>query len=96
MPMSMVLIAMFCTGIGLVIVGSMQFYMILGEVNARLEPKNRIGPAFVNYRLFEILRRHRAFYPDSKARIIMFGAICLGILLFLSAFVGGIIRQSSF
>ena len=89
------LIIVFCTGIGLVILGSMQFYMILGEVNGRLEPKDRIGPAFVNYRLFEIVRLHRAFYPDSKARTIMFGAIFTGILLFIGAFIGGIIRQSS-
>ena len=92
--MTLALMAIFFGGIGLVILGSMQFYMILGEVNGKLELKDRIGPLFVNYRLFEVLRLHKIIYPESRARVVSLSAIFAGIFVFFVAFIGGIAQQS--
>ena len=93
--MNLILIATFATGIGLIVLANMLFYMILGEVNAKLPNNERIGAFFVNYRNSEVLRRHRDLYPDSRARMRMRVITISGFAMIGFAFVGAVIRANT-
>jgi len=94
MPVIVLIGFIFLTGIGLVIAASMQFYMILGEVNSRIEQRNQISPFFVNFRLPQVLERHSEFFPISRARKRLAILLFLGITLFFVSFLAGVIWES--
>ncbi len=94
MPVIAVIGFVFLTGIGLVIAASMQFYMILGEVNSRIEQRNQISPLFVNLRLPRVLERHRVLFPISRARRRLAMLLLVGMALFFVSFLAGVIWES--
>lgn len=77
---------MILSGVGLVILASMLFYTILGEINGR-DPSHQISPWGVNVKFFLVLRRHTEFFPNSRKRAQMkwvlvanFGLVFAGVL----------------
>ena len=78
-----------CSGVFFVVMANITFYSLLGEVNGRRDPQERIGMLFVNVRFFEVMRLHKQFFPASKKRIATYLLICLGFVLVFSAFLFG-------
>jgi hypothetical protein len=88
------LITIGAVGVALLVVSNMLFYAILGEVNGRSTPDERISVIGVNVRFFEVLRRHQSFCPRSRLRLAVKTTATLGIALLMAAFIAGIVRNS--
>ena len=85
---------MFGWGVGLVILASMLFYMILGEVNGR-DPSRQISPWGVNIKFFLVLRRHAEFFPNSRKRAQMKWIFVAGFGLGLAGVLLAVVRSST-
>ena len=78
-----------CSGVFFVVMANITFYSLLGEVNGRRDPQDRIGMLFVNLRFFEVMRLHMQFFPVSKKRVATYLLFCLGFALVFSIFLCG-------
>lgn len=72
---------LFCTAVSLVVIANFVFYTILGEVNGKRSPNEKISMLFVNVRLFEVIRIHKQLFPGSRKPIAMYALFALGIAL---------------
>jgi uncharacterized membrane protein YdcZ (DUF606 family) len=83
-----VALALFISGIALVIVANFMTSAIVEEINARSSSNRQIGLFFVQFKMDEIFRRHRDLFPDSgKRRWSTIIGILGGIMIFASYFV---------
>jgi len=95
MPMSFLglPLLMFVSGVGLLILANLMFYVILGEVNGK-DPSNQVSLWFVNIRSSAVLRRHAEFFPRSRKRAQMKWIAVVGFVLILAAVLIGAARHS--
>jgi hypothetical protein len=73
------------TYVGLLILATCIFYVILGEVNGRLPEQQQISMFVVNAKVLYIVRKHAEFYPDSNKRKQMIAIFILAFVLFFGA-----------
>ena len=78
-----------CSGIFLIVIGNITFYSILGEINGKRDPSQKIGMFFVNTRAFEVMRLHKELFPTSRKRLATYLLGALGIALLFSIFLFG-------
>jgi uncharacterized membrane protein (DUF106 family) len=78
----------FWSGIFFIIIATILFYSMLGEVNGKRSTQERIGMLFVNTRFFEIVRIHRQLFPASKKYLLMYTSVALGFSLVLWSVLG--------
>lgn len=72
---------LFLFAISLVVVSSMTFYAMLGEVNGRRKPDEQFSLFFVDAKVFEIISIHRQLYPNSYKRNLMWSTLIFGMIL---------------
>ena len=78
-----------CSGIFFIVMANITFYSILGEVNGKRDPKERISMFFVNVRFFEVMNLHKQRFKDSRKRSITYLLFGLGFVLGFSIFFFG-------
>jgi ABC-type transport system involved in cytochrome c biogenesis permease subunit len=60
---------------------------ILPEVNNHLPQEQKITPFMLNFRFFELLRRHAELAPKSKLRATMYTLVGLGFFVIFIAVI---------
>jgi hypothetical protein len=91
MPLNILLVpgVLLSSGVFLIIMATITFYSILGEVNGRRSPEEHISMLFVNIRFFEVMRFHKQLFPASKKRAATYVLFGVGIVLGFSIFLFG-------
>ena len=80
--------ALCLVGIALIIVCNFMTFSIIEEINARGPSERQISWSFIQFKMDEILRRHKELFPNSaKRRNSTIVGIAGGILLFAGFFV---------
>lgn len=77
---------LFLLGISLIVLSNFVTYIVIGEVNARSDPKDRISMFFLQSKMGRMLERHRSLYPDSRWRRLIYILGIAGVALVFVAF----------
>jgi hypothetical protein len=58
-----------CIGTSFAVSSNIVIFAILGEVNGKVSPSERIGFLFLGLRLDDVFRKHKELFPDSRKRV---------------------------